>query len=384
MNSFTDFVAALDGREGSPSRESLDFVWGALRAALAHELRKRSLWNSPPSFLGAHGASTWWQPQSGGPQPRDALDELVAECYTQVFVLRLRSLRAHLKAKGNVDGLVFLAIRHFVHDRQKENDPEGYRVFDLVQQALRSLLDQGILSFAGAEPTDKSAALHNDTILTFRSQQAPPLATRDAFRALAPVWNNDLLPGIVTARYREKRRVQEQLEHLIAGLPAEGIHAFRLRDLVDPLKDDTRGRWRALAAGSQGEVAAGEGSADGPPEIVLQSAPDRHLEERDSFEKLTAAVAREISRRPELDDRTREYLRRLWRGLGRTAAGESLDGSDTSPDDSVPSQRALASALGIPRDRLPGLLGTLRRLTREVRAATGDPLPVKSSAKDGP
>lgn len=386
VNSFTDFLNALEGREGSPSRESFAYAWQALRAALVHELKKRGLWNSPPRFLGIYGATTWWQAQGGGLRPRDALDELVAECYTQVFVQRLRSLRAHRKAKGNVDGLVFLAIRHFVHDRQKANDPEGYRVFDLVQLALRRLLDQGILSIAGPGPApgERAAnrALDSATILTFLPQEAPPLAARDAFRALVQVWNNDLLPGIVNARYREKRQVQEKLVRRIARLPAEGILAFRLKDLLVPLKDDTRRRWRALAVSSQGEVATGEDSADGLPRIVLKSAADVRFEERDSFEKLTAGVAREIRQRPELDERTRTYLRRLWQGLGSAAVGEGPDGCGSGLDNGRPSQRELASVLGIPRDRLPDLLDTLRRLTREYQTAAGGLLAVDRSAED--
>lgn len=391
---FTDYLISLEALEGSPTRESLELVWQSLRAALVHELQRRRLWNSPPRYLGVEGSSRWWQAAGGRAAPRDALDELVSDCYVYVFVQRLRSLKAHLRVKDNVDGLVFLAIRNFVHDRQKENDPEGYRIFDVVRLAVRNLLARGRLFVARASRApsrgdrDRTGRVRDHTVLTFDPEGEPPTAAGEALRTLVPAWNDDLVPEIITGRYRERRAVQEKLERHIVRLPEAGIRAFRFKDLLDPLKDDARARWRALASGSRGEAVL---DRHGTWLAVSRAEPGQRLEDRDSFEKLAAGIAGAIDRRPELDARTRDYLRRLWRGLARHAYGLGLEApggrgsvsqGGAPPGRSAledrPSNRELARSLGIPRDRLPDLLRTLGRLVREYQAAPASRLLVEN------
>lgn len=388
--SFTDYLTSLAAREGSPSREGLDLAWRALRAALVLELKRRGLWNSPPRYLGVHGAARWWQAVGTGTTPKDAVDELVGDCYVYVFVQRLRSLKAHLEVKGNVDGLVFLAIRNFVHDRQKASDPEGYRIFDLARQAIRSLLTRGTLSIRQDLAADGGVGrsippVRDGTVLTFDPNAQVPPAGAEVLENLVTTWNDDLMPGILTARYREKRAVREKLECHIARLPDAGVRAFRFRDLIGPLKSDTRARWWALVSSSQANAVM-SGAGEGASGITPSNATGQHLEERDSFEKLAAAVAGAIDGLPELDSRTRRYLERLWRGLARHAAGLSLDAAGGRGSEDRPSNRELARSLGIPRDRLPGLLGILGKLVREYQASTArrvvaDTLPSRTAER---
>ena len=132
---FTDHVRALGTGEPLDSRR-FETLWAALRAALRGELKRRGLWDSPPSYLGIYGSGSW-ETADGGKTHESALEELLVECYSYIFISRLRSLQAQLSLKTNIDGLVFLNIRHFLHERQKQHDPIGSQVFEVLQSAVR-------------------------------------------------------------------------------------------------------------------------------------------------------------------------------------------------------------------------------------------------------
>src|SRR5687767_6906412 len=102
---FTEYVRSLS--QGEPAPALFAALCRELSAALRTELRRRGLWNTPPSYLGILGGGSW---------DDDALDELRADAHTFVFVDRLRSLRAQMEAKANIDGLVLRAVRNFVQD----------------------------------------------------------------------------------------------------------------------------------------------------------------------------------------------------------------------------------------------------------------------------
>src|SRR3954466_3960698 len=108
---FTAFVVRGLRGERTPDADLFHDAWHGLRAALAGEMKKRGLWQSPPSYLGACGWESWDSeaPQGSGPaRAQSALGELVADCYAFVFVDRLQSLKRHLQDKPDIDGLVLL------------------------------------------------------------------------------------------------------------------------------------------------------------------------------------------------------------------------------------------------------------------------------------
>ena len=163
---FTEHVRALEGG-GEPDPQRLAAVRGALQGALRGELRRRGLWNAPPDYLGVYGAEGW----------EDALEELVSALYAFVFVERSRALQAQLRIKPNVDGLVFLNVRHFLHERQKEHDPLGSQVFEVLQSAVRRAVAVGDLHVLAGDPR-----VRNETVLGFRPDAGPPGATPFASR----------------------------------------------------------------------------------------------------------------------------------------------------------------------------------------------------------
>lgn len=355
---FTEFVRRLPNEHDSFLARA---VFDQLRMLLSSELKRRGLWDSPPSYLGISGGVRWL----GGGEPGSALEELTAECFAFIFIDRLQSLRAQLKVKPNLDGLVALNVRHFVLERQRAGDPLGFKVFEMLQAAVRDALLKEALRILAGDPQ-----VRNETVLGFeatarleeRWEDLTPLVTR---------WNDRLMPDLVTANGRRQLQVRALLEELVLGLREQGVRCFRFHDVVDPLKRDARGRWSALfpvASGASGEVSAkGRWLAE-----LRRTEPS--IEDELGFRQLKRCVAAAIKELPE--PRLRGYLSTLWRFLEAQAGGE-----ETSPDISLleegdgsgHSHRKLAQHLRIPRDRMPELFATLRQLVARCQSAERAP-----------
>jgi hypothetical protein len=326
---FTAFVRGLQGAR-TPDADLFHDTWHGLRAALAGEMKKRGLWQSPPSYLGAYGWESWDSeapPGSGPARAQSALGELVADCYAFIFVDRLQSLKRHLEEKPDIDGLVLLNVRHFLHERQKLHDPLGFRVFEMLQAAVEEAVSSGDLHVLAGD-----RKIRNDTLLGFRPD-AEPLPTPADWERIALRWNDELMPDLVTAQTRKLAAVVRRLRELLLALPGQGVEAFRLKDLLDPLKRDARGRWAALLE----EAGGGDG------------------ESRQGFEDLELRVSASIERL-EADSRTRSQLRTLWHHLWRQ------HGEGTREAGRPSSYRQLGQCLSIPRERLPALFDLLRQI----------------------
>jgi len=368
---FTDHVRDLE-KGGALDSRRFEALWTALRAALRSELKRRGLWESPPFYLGVYGGESW-EPAGAGKGGEGALDELLAECYSYIFVVRLRSLQAQLKVKPNIDGLIFLNIRHFLHERQKQHDPIGSQVFEVLQSAVRIAAEEGELRVIKGDER-----VRNDTVLGFVEGRAIPGRGRLELPSLAARWNDDLLPDLVTSRGQRQQEVVRRLRERLSDLPREGIDAFRFKDLVDPMKADVRARWAAILDVAFGESAPrAEGEDDGA--VVRLVGPDSGIEERELFRKLVECVLTALDPL-EIDEKTRGYLAVLWQFL-RVQASEGIEMAVVSRldralmaeiqalDEERPSLRKLAEQLHIPRERLPALYKTLGELLEQCRAA---------------
>jgi hypothetical protein len=350
---FTAFVGCLQG-ERTPDADLFHDAWHGLRAALVNEMKKRGLWQSPPCYLGAYGWESWDSeaPQgSGVNRAQGALGELVADCYAFIFVDRLQSLKRQLQEKPDIDGLVLLNIRHFLHERQRAHDPLGFRIFEMLQAAVEDAVASGALYILAG---DKK--IRNDTFMGFDPAAELPSTPPD----LEPIvlrWNDELMPALITARTRQQAAVVRQLRGCILELPQRGIEAFRFKDLLDPLKRDVRGRWAALLG--EGEEGAVSPSSDAI-QVPAPALPGSTGESRQSFEDLTHCVSTSIDG-IEADSRTRAQLKTLWNYLWRQHGEESQEA--VRP----PSYRQLGQRLNISRERLPVLFALLRQLVPRSR-----------------
>jgi len=353
---FTDYLQSLDTTGTPPSRQSFDRVWSALRTALRTELRLRSLWTSPPRFLGVIGSDRW---------DEETLDELTTDAYVFNFVHRLRSLKAQLEVKPNVEGLVLLNLKNFLYERQRRHDPLGARLFGTLRTAIRELVDAGELAVSQGDPE-----IRNHTVLRFpdsasesRGRTVEP-ESAPTLQELTADWGDDLLPELVTARGGRYDELVADLEGKIAGLRHQGCDGFSVKELVDPLKTAVRERWRALhvsAGQREGTGQTSEGD-DLFGDVRQRYRPDREVEDAEAFEKLTDCVERQVLSL-DSDERTEEYLSDLWHFLRIHAAGER----------DLPSRRKLAEQLEIPRNRFPQLYGVLGDLLERCRKLLFEP-----------
>lgn len=377
---FTEYVRAI-ARGEKPGDQQLDALWRALRAALRSELKKRGLWDSPPAYLGIYGWESWEPAGTRRGAGEGALEELLVECYSFIFIARMRSLEAHLKVKPNIDGLIFLNIRHFLHERQKAHDPLGSQVFEVLQSAVRLAVEAGDL-----EVIEGDSRIRNDTVLGFGPAAGPASSPREGVPSLVARWNDELLPDLVTQRGRKQEEVVRKLRERLSDLRLLGLGAVRFKDLVDPMKVDVRARWAALLDRSLGEVSR-EIRGEDAGETVRLAPPDTRLEEQQVFRKLIACVLRALERL-EVNDRTRAYLVTLWQFV-RIQASEGVEASPgalgaaladlgVSEEEERPSLRSLAEQLRIPRDRIPGLYRILGDLLQKCRAAISGEAAVRS------
>ncbi len=375
---FTLHVRELGTGKPLDSRQ-FETLWTALRAALRGELKRRGLWDSPPAYLGVYGSGNW-ETADVGKAHESALEELLVECYSYIFITRLRSLQAQLVVKSNIEGLVFLNIRHFLHERQKQHDPIGSQVFEVLQSAVRTAIEEGELRVLSGD--DK---VRNDTVLGFLEGMELPEQGRGEIPSLVARWNDELLPDLVTLRGRREEEIVQRLRERLSDLEREGIYTFRFKDLVDPLKADVRARGAAildLAFGESAPEREGEGT------VVRLTGPDMGIEERELFHKLVDCVLSSLERL-KADEKTRRYLAVLWQFV-RVQASEGVETETVSrldralgvemeaTDEERPSLRKLAEQLRIPRERLPVLYGTLGDLLERCRAANSGKTAVTS------
>ncbi len=349
---YTQYLSTLP-TDGSPPNEALAIeVLALLRRDLIRELKRRGLLSLPPTLLGIPGSS-WDQ---------DALDELVHEAYLHIFHERLNNLRPQLKVHDIIDGLVVLNLKHFLTQLQRQTDPVGYRVYELLAAAIKKTLKSNQIHILSNE--DK---IRNTSIFGFDPHTDPQKAAEASdLEALVTTWTKDLLPDLITARSRAVTRVINSLRDAILLLEAAGIKAFRFGDLVQPLKRDVRRRWAAAWDLDAGETAAELGDA-GVAAMVRVVQPDDYDDGR-SLEWLLECVPSSIHQR---DDRpkNREALWKLWEYI----RGFTL-GSDPSRDGrKLPSFSALGELLGIYRERIPRLLKILQALVEACREREGRP-----------
>ncbi len=349
---FTRFVRELgSGREPEPAVVAA--MWSAFGRAVHQELRRRSLTQTSPQWLGIYGFRGWWEAAGrGGP-----FEDLLAEAYRYVFVDRFPALKAQALAKANVEGVVLASVRNFLHDRHRRYDRLGARLFEVLSLAVRRAVAQGGLAIVAG-----SAKVASSTILTFGARGwNADLATPERLATSVRRWNDELLPDLVTASRADKRRVVEELASRLAGLELAGVAAFRFGDLMTLLRTDVRQRWAALLAPAEEEPPDDE-EERGFRRLRRSFEPafETRVIAADRFAKLIDCTDRSIEASRE-SERTRGYLRRLLLFLRAFATEEDMAlPEEDSEAHRLPSFRRLADHLKIPRERLGKLIGTLK------------------------
>jgi hypothetical protein len=348
---FTRFVAAWDPPQ-EPLEPLVAEAWQAFSRLVQRELRRRSLTQAPPQWLGIYGFASWWDgAERGGP-----LDDLAAEAFRFVFVERFAALKGQTLRKANIEGLVASSVRNFFHDRQRSHDPLGARLFDIVGEAARSAIDSGKLEVVAGP-----LRISTSTVLAGARQAngGTVVAQADDLLGIVQRWNDELLPALVTATHGERSRLVADLASRLGNLRSLGVSAFRLADLLTGLRQDVRQRWAALLDETRPERDPADEPGDAP---IRQDRPlepwfAEELLADDALRKLFDCVAATVGGEPH-DPRTRDYLGRLLRFVRAFASDDAP--SLTEQVGRLPSERRLGAHLRIPRERIGGLLLILR------------------------
>ncbi len=346
----THFVLEMDPEGPGPTAETFSDMWGALRALLVVEMKRRSSWLSPPSYLGVVGHHAWTIPGSDS----DALEELAAQCFEYVFIRRLGSLRIQTETKPSIDGLVVLAIRHFLLEAQRRSDPLGFRVYEVLQRIVRKMLETERLFLVSGDER-----IRNDTLLAMAVSVPVKEILRVDPSPLADRWSLSYLEELVTASHKALTELIRTLGAELVSWLGPDTPGFRFGDLAAALKDQVRSGWSGRYL-----------SALFPPIPSFEERTDDSAQASDSqsrFEKLARCVTRTIADSGGRK-KTRAYLSRLWSFLEAFAADRlDLEDSDLGAGRELPSGRQLSKILDIPRERIPGLLESLRGQLRDCR-----------------
>lgn len=360
----TRFLKALEpGSEMDPS------IWFAARRrlvwAVARVLRERGLWNRPPSVLGLPGWPSWQAGARSRGELSEPLEELVSECVRGLLLQRLRTFKAYLRQCSDLDGLVLSSLRNYLHNLHRDCDPLGSRVFELLQEAASSACQAGDLpSLSGAKRISASAFLTSDCG-GIQPQEGQ-------LRELVGRWNEHLLPDLVTAPSAERGHLVAELARCLGELEAAELGRVRLGELASLWISDVRSRWQALWDRVEGETPGKDSGSTRRQGLgllfvrPLEVTPEGEAVQRQRFHALIECVARAIDQQRD-PPRTRRYLHTLLRFLRAFALDQvpELAASRLSEDpEALPSDRALAAHLHLPRGLVGSLLDRVRSFLR--------------------
>ena len=207
---------------------------------------------------------------AGGRRPAAAghSKKLQAEAYRYVFVERFAALKAQTLAKSDVDGVVLVSVRHFLHDRQRQHDRLGARLFEVLSLAVRRAVECGDLTVSRA-PTRSS----DSTVLAVGERaSSADLARPEMLAPIVRRWNDELLPDLVTASRADKRRLVEGLAVRCGELDLTGIrHGLRF-GMLAPLRGDVRrAMGDAARARRRGACRRRERARLPPPALQLRA-----------------------------------------------------------------------------------------------------------------
>lgn len=338
----TRFIVQSEHRP--PDEELFASVLERLASLLRAEMRRRGLFTAPPRFLGIVGQSF---------NDQDTFTDLLYDAYVFAILDRGAALRRRAK-NGDIDGAVRVNVRLFLFERQREQDPVGYRVFDIARDAARQMVGEGRLKIVSEAEDGK---IHAGSVLAL-----PPFEPADVTETLddelVARWCELLMPDLVMS-YR-RRGVVSRLYALISELTGSDVSAFILRGLVEPLKALARRRAVALLTG--GESAPGDGASS----IDLLVQPSAEFEQRQALKHLLDCLRGSIDRRGSMKERN--YLHRLLDFLAFWSAMMDEGAARGRPGDAE-----LSRQLDIPRGRLPQLFTTLSDMASACRGAGDHP-----------
>jgi hypothetical protein len=265
-------------------------VLGEIRRLLRGRMRRAGLLLWSPAQLGYPDVRTW--------DDRDAFDDITQDCYLFAVAGRIEGLRRGLRDDQDIDPLIIRNIRNFLAERQRENNPIGYAVYQNVRAAVLRARDDGWLTVERGPDESMTASL-----LSF-GHGAGTLETDALARQVA---GHPDVAKIGRTLSRCAREAQDWVYGLLEALRERGSGPMRLRDLVAVLESRAREAWPANAPPASETVS----ELDEEDEAVLVRIipADDSVADLDQYRALVARAEQALRELPQKPDiRARRLL----------------------------------------------------------------------------
>jgi hypothetical protein len=345
MSRFTEFIRKYAGR-AAISAEEFDRCVGELARAIRSRLEAIGMFTQPPEYFGYPEFDSWEKALDLREGPTDPVLDALAYAITD----RLDSL-ADLLETGvatNIDGLVLLNVKHFLHERQRNQDPLGHAVFENLEAALLRLRDAGVMTFVGLV----RGKVRNPTVLRFSPGSAFPATADEISGALeAEPEFARLYPHLGHANVK----AQAVLADLLPALPRVGIAACHFRDLVNAIKERVRGAYAGRNRPAESEAVRQSAHAGDFPELIRIVRPDTSYMEREAYEAFLRHVPELIAQLPQ--ERTRRGVTRMFEEVLRYR----------EVDEELPPVEELGRRLGIAKSTAHEHRQKLGEIVREAQ-----------------
>jgi hypothetical protein len=179
-------------------------------------------------FLGSHGSEA-------GAQKADGTEPAGAQRRVSRFELAFGEsgrLAAMVRNGDDIGGYLATMVRNYLHERQKRNDPVGYRVFKNLEAVIEELDDADVVLVTGR--VGRRERIRRSTRIRFRAPDSEGHAPEPVTVVLAA------LGGNVHKLAKLGRGAQRLLRPAVEGLPEACVTEFIFGDLLAPLQEHVR------------------------------------------------------------------------------------------------------------------------------------------------
>jgi hypothetical protein len=223
---------------------------GELAALVRRRIRALGMWGQPPRFLGYPDFSSWdeaFNSEDMAPGP-------VADFFLERIVPDLDYLGLTIRAGNRVEALLYQKIGFFLTDRQKKNDPVGYRAFKNLAATLEAMETDGVANLSNRV----RGKVRNPTVV--RLAGPGPGGLTDERDLAAAIDRDEEWQSVILRLSKLGIGAQRLLRARLDRLTDVGISAFQVGDLGRILKD--RARQAHEAWNRQSEAKDGGENAD--------------------------------------------------------------------------------------------------------------------------
>jgi len=323
-----------------------------MAGVLRGNMRKRGLWNEAAELLGYTG--NWKDEQTFG--------DLLDDCYMFNY-MRFKNLTKKLKVYDSIDGYIYINIKNFLFEKQKKNDPIGYKVFTKLKEAICCAINICSIKLYGSKNAE--CKIDNNTLLVFVS---PNAITPDALsssdieskncleNAKKILHNNKEWTENIQYKLARLERIREKsqqifCEKIVCDMACQlknlKIETCHFKDFLQVFKEDVRAINPQVEEEPFGDDSNDEVFEFDPDEISKDNWNCWHQWRDNMIEAID---------KTNVQERTRDKLRQIF--IERMQAIEKFE---------LPSsQNKLASMLNISTGSVNNAMKKIRQLAKEV------------------